>query len=313
MAKLLRRQNKMSEAEQVVTEQPPPPPEYNENKETDKEEDKSAVALQSKPPPPPQRKTPSLTPPAPHPLPQVAPLPANIPPQEPASTEATGLVKQLKSKPPISKPREVEPEMSPWQLELAARKARLAEHESGTDAQVVASKEDEVQDREPSPSSAPKPIAAPFPKLKRKPPQPAVKLAASPELPPPVPPSEQPPSPTTVPAEQPPPLTSISTLQQPPPPTSLQQPSSVPPREHVPPVPRVVTEEAESQALPAEVSALASGSIDHCKCSTLSHTIECTCAHFVLTVSYTVSRSTSMSSLTTGTGSVGFSLCIYSN
>ena len=97
--------------------------------------------------------------------------------------------------------------------------------------------------------------------------------------------------------------TSISTL----------QPSSVSPREHVPPVPQVITQGAKSLALPAEMSTLASDGIDHCGCSTVSCTIECVCAHIVLMLSYTVSRSTSMSSLTTGTGSVGFSLCIYSN
>ena len=50
-------------------------------------------------------------------------------------------------------------------------------------------------------------------------------------------------------------------------------------------MPRVVTEEAESPALPAEVSTLAAGSIDHCKCNTMSCTMECVCAHIVLMVS----------------------------
>ena len=299
MAKLLRRQNKMSEAEQVAPEQPSPAPEDNE--EVDEED---PIALQSKPPPPPQRKTPSLTPADPYPSPPVAPPPASIPPPEPASTEASGIVKQLKSKPPTPKHKEVEPEMSPWQLELAARKARLAEHESGTDAQLVSNKDDGVQDREPSPTSLPKQQPAPVPKPKRKPPPPATRLVASHELPPPVPPPpEQPPSPTTGPPDQLPP----------PPPTSIpprEQSTYIPPQEQVPPVPRVVMEEPESPALPAEVATLAAGSTDHCKCNIITCCRVCTCSHCFYVV-YKVSRSTSMSSLTTGTGSVGFCLSAY--
>ena len=111
LAKLKRRQNKITEAEQIANV-------AIETVEVTNEAIAAEEPVQSKPPPPPpQRKTPALhtTPPQP-----VVAVQDEAPP-----------VKQKKIMPPPPKPKDAEPEMSPWQQELAARKARMADHEKG--------------------------------------------------------------------------------------------------------------------------------------------------------------------------------------
>ena len=167
MAKLKRRQNKIIEAEQVA-----PEPVAEEPREEE-------VVQQPKPPPPPQRKTPTLN---------SAPQPS--PAQEQAPQEPVVAVKQ-KTKPPPPKPKDVEPEMSPWQQEIAARRARMADHERESELEQGAT--NNIQSEEKPSDLIPKPA----PKLKRnKVPPPAVKSAV---------PAREPAQPTPDPPQDPPP------------------------------------------------------------------------------------------------------------
>lgn len=241
MAKLLRRQNKITEAEQA-------PPEVPIENETEQEEDKSS--LQQRPPPPPQRKTPSLNTQLPSqdvPPPQ----PTSMPPPEPAEAGAAAF-KQLKPKHPPQKPKEVEPEMTPWQLELAARRARLAEHERDP---VLEANGDQTQNKEPSPppvqnqqqQQQQQPLPAPKPK--RKPPPPAAK-AHSPS------PSRAVP---TAPQEQTLPVKKISV---PSPEIALSAPAKESPTHAAR---GLSSGEVERPTLPVEGSTLAASSNDQCE------------------------------------------------
>lgn len=239
MAKLLRRQNKITEAEQAP---PEVPPDVSTENETEQEEDK-----QQRPPPPPQRKTPSLNtqlssqdvPP---------PQPTSMPPPEPAEVGAAAF-KQLKPKPPPQKPKEVEPEMTPWQQELAARRARLAEHEPDP---VLEAKGDQTQNKEPSPTpvqNQQQQQPLPAPKPKRKPPPPAAK-AHSPS------PSRAVP---TAPQEQTLPVKKISV-------PSPEIAFSGPAKESPTHATRVSSSgEVERPTLPVEVSTLTASSNDQCE------------------------------------------------
>lgn len=234
MAKLLRRQNKITEAEQA-------PPEAAEENKTDQEQDKSS----QKPPPPPQRKTPSLnTQPSSQATP---PQPTTVPPPEPAEI-GTAAFKPLKPKPLPQKLKEVEPEMTPWQLELAARRARLAEHEP--DPVVEAIEGDQAHDKEPSPTPIPRqqqPLPAPKPKRKLPPPQAAKARSPSPSPATSIPPQEQ-----VLPVKK----------------TSVPSPEialSGPAKESYTHTVRPCSGEAERATLPVEVSTLAASSNDQCE------------------------------------------------
>ena len=141
MAKLKRRQNKIIEAEQAETEQV---------MELEEAEERDEEPAPSKPPPPPQRKTPALN--------SVAP--STAPPQQ---TSEEPPLKQKKGKPPPPKPKEVEPEMSPWQQELAARRAQMADHEQESEQQQEGVEDGGTHDKAPSPA----PVRKPAPKPKR--------------------------------------------------------------------------------------------------------------------------------------------------
>ena len=239
MAKLMRRQNKISELEAAAaTEQPP-----HECEETE--------AVQSKPPPPPQRKTPALNTPPTQPQPSqppptqpppTQPPPTQLPSQSPETAPSETTFRQKKVvKPPLSKPKEAEPEMMPWQQELAARRARMAENES-QEPEVELVTSTEVQEKAASPAPVARP-AKPAPKPKRnKVPPPSAHLPQ--ELPPPPPP----------PMSQP----------QPPPQPLIQPPQLLPSTEPVAVMrqePVVVVEESEHPAMP--IASMAA--IDQCK------------------------------------------------
>ncbi|CAI8006143.1 Caskin-1 [Geodia barretti] len=238
MAKLKRRQNKIIEAEQTAPE--PVPEEAREEEEP----------VQPKPPPPPQRKTPTL-----NSVPQQSDAQEQAAPQEPV------LAKQKKAKPPPPKPKDAEAEMSPWQQELAARRARMADHERESELEQGGDKDSQSQEKpDPIPKPAPKPKRNMAPPSGAKPaiPSPAQEQSVSLQLLNP----RLVPSPVVPRTAEPP----EDTL-----------PSAVPP---VIPVKRepvtVVVEEPEPPAMLSEVSTV---------------------------VTDQLSRSTSMSSLTTATGS----------
>ena len=218
MAKLKRRQNKIIEAEQTAPE--PVAEEAREEEEP----------VQPKPPPPPQRKTPTLN-----------SVPQQSASQEQAAPQEAVLAKQKKAKPPPPKPKDAEEEMSPWQQELAARRARMADHERESDLEQGGNKDDQSQEK---PDPIPKP--APKPKRNKAPPSGAKPVVPSPAQEQSV--SLQPLTPDLVPFPVVP-----STVE--PPEDTL--PSAVPP---VIPVKRepvtVVVEEPEHPAMPSEVSTL---------------------------------------------------------
>ena len=284
MAKLKRRQNKIIEAEQATPEQVPESVEETVGEQRAEEEH-----VQMKPPPPPQRKTPTLS---------SVSQPAPVSDQAPAALEAVVLGKPKKVKPPPAKPKEVEPEMSPWQQEIAARKARMADHDKESELEQGGSNDHQVQERVPSPAPLPKPAAKP---KRSKAPPPVIRspvpVSTQDQPLPPAPLSPQPPAPA------------VQDLQLPAGPTAAQsvEPSEgwrssdvsavVPEKRR----PYVVVQDAEPRALPPEVSTLVPSSIDQRKCLMTSYMV----GGIGYICTFAVSRSTSMSSLTAGTGSVG--------